>query len=164
MSTFTKFFAAMMLVLTSCLATVASAQEAEDPAPTDGVITFMRAKLDHAQHVLEGLTTDDFDMIAKGAGQMEVLSQEAAWQVLQTPEYRQQSGEFRRATRALKDAALKKNLDAAALAYVDVTLKCVRCHEYVRHVRSADARDVVPRDAADALPQQAVKPLRTTRD
>jgi hypothetical protein len=99
----------------------------------------MRAKLEHSQKVLEGLTTEDFDMIAKGAGQMEVLSQEAAWQVLQTPEYRLQSGEFRRAVRGLKDAAAKKNLEGAALAYVEVTLKCVRCHAYVRHARSADA-------------------------
>jgi hypothetical protein len=120
------------------------AQEEEDVAPPDGVITFMRAKLDHSQKVLEGLTTDNFEMIAKGAGQMEVLSQEAAWQVLQTPEYRLQSGEFRRATRALKDAATKKNLDAAALAFVDVTLKCVRCHEYVRHVRAANAGELQP--------------------
>ncbi|MCA9271035.1 MAG: hypothetical protein KDA41_21285, partial [Planctomycetales bacterium] len=70
-----------------------------------------------------------------------VLSQEASWQVLQTPEYRQQSLEFRRAAQALKESAEKRNLDAAALAYVDVTLKCVRCHHNVRHVRSADVGD-----------------------
>ena len=95
-------------------ANVIDAREVEDPAPTDGVITFMRAKLEHSQDALEGLTTENFELIAKSAGQMEVLSQEAAWQVLQTPEYRLQSGEFRRATRALKDAAVKKNLDGAA--------------------------------------------------
>jgi hypothetical protein len=111
----------------------------------DNVATFMRAKLEHSQKVVEGLTTEDFAMIAKHAGQMEVLSQEAAWQVLQTPEYRQQSLEFRRATQALKEAAGKENLDAAALAYVDVTLKCVRCHQYVRRVKSADASDVLRR-------------------
>ena len=123
---------------------VATAQESADKVPDDGVITFMRAKLEHSQDAIEGLTTENFDMIAKAAGQMEVLSQEAAWQVLQTPEYRVQSVEFRRATRALKDAAAKKNLDAAALAYVDVTMKCVRCHQYVRHTRAADVRDALP--------------------
>jgi hypothetical protein len=116
---------------------------AQEQGEQGNVETFMRAKLEHSQKVLEGLTTEDFDMIAKGAGQMEVLSQEAAWQVLQTPEYRQQSLEFRRSAQALREAANKKNLDGAALYYVDVTLKCVRCHQYVRHVKSADASDAL---------------------
>lgn len=107
----------------------------------ENVKTFMRAKLDHSQKVLEGLTTENFDQIKKHAAQMEVLSQEAAWQVLQTAEYQQQSLEFRRATKALKEAAEKKNLDAAALAYVDVTMKCVKCHKYVRNVRNASVPD-----------------------
>ncbi len=109
--------------------------------PEENIKVFMRAKLDHSQRVLEGLTTEDYDMIRKHAGQLEVLSQEAAWQVLQTPEYRQQSLEFRRAAQALKEAAEKENIHAAALAYVDVTMKCVRCHQYVRDVRNASVAD-----------------------
>jgi len=119
---------------------IAAAGYARSQQP-DNVEAFMRAKLKHSQDVLEGLTTEDFEMISKGAGQMEVLSQEAAWQVLQTPEYRQQSLEFRRATKELKEAAEKENLDAAALAYVDVTMKCVKCHQYVRNVRNASVRE-----------------------
>lgn len=145
-------------------ARIASAQEVEDPAPTDGVITFMRAKLEHSQDALEGLTTENYDLIAKSAGQMEVLSQEAAWQVLQTPEYRLQSGEFRRATRALKDAATKKNLDGAALAYVDLTLKCVRCHEYVRHVRAASVDGIQLPSVPDSLLIRAAKPRTSSAD
>lgn len=144
MSFYPKLVVVMSVALI-CISTSSSAQEPDNAAPADGVITFMRAKLEHSQKTLEGLTTEDFDMIAKGAGQMEVLSQDAAWQVLQTPEYRLQSAEFRRATRAMKDAAAKKNLEAAALAYVDVTLKCVHCHSYVRRVRAADAGDRLPR-------------------
>lgn len=106
--------------------------------PDENVKVFMRAKLDHSQKVLEGLTTEDYTMIRKHAGQLEVLSQEAAWQVLQTPEYRQQSLEFRRATQALKESAEKENIDGAALAYVDVTMKCVKCHQYVRNANIAD--------------------------
>ncbi len=102
--------------------------------PREKVQTFMRVKLLQSQKVLEGLTTEDYEMIAKGAAQMEILSQDAAWQVLQTAEYRQQSLEFRRSAQALKQAAEKKNMDGAALAYVDVALKCVKCHQYVRDV------------------------------
>jgi cytochrome c556 len=56
---------------------------------------------------------------------------------LQTPEYSQRSAEFRRAADALTEAARKRNLDGATLAYVDVTTKCVSCHKYVRGVRIA---------------------------
>lgn len=104
----------------------------------DKVGEFMRAKLTHAQKVLEGLTTEDFDTIVKNSQQMSLLSQAENWQVLQTVEYRDRSNEFRRSVDALTEAAREKNLEGAALAYVDVTMKCVNCHKYVRKVRMAD--------------------------
>jgi len=55
--------------------------------------------------------------------------------VMQTAEYRERSNEFRRTVNAITDAARKKNLEAAALAYVDATLKCVSCHKYIRQER-----------------------------
>ncbi len=108
---------------------------------TDNVEEFMRAKLVHSQKVIEGLTTENFEMIAKNAQEMSLLSQATTWQVLQTPGYMQRSGEFRRSVDALTEAAKKQNLDGATLAYVDVTLKCVECHKYVRGVRNARLDD-----------------------
>ena len=102
------------------------------------VSKFMRAKLGHSQKILEGLVTEDYDSISENAQDLSLLSLAASWQVLQTEDYQQHSREFRRAADALKDAAKKKNLDGAALAYVDVTLKCVNCHKYVRGIRIAD--------------------------
>jgi cytochrome c556 len=106
-------------------------------AQQGNVDQFMRAKLLHSQKVLEGLTTENFPLIAKHSQDLSLLSQAAAWQVLQTPEYKQHSTEFRRSADALTKAAEAKNLDGAALAYVDVTLKCISCHKYVRGVRMA---------------------------
>lgn len=103
----------------------------------DKLSEFMRAKLVHSQKILEGLATEDYDMIAKNSQEMSLLSQAASWQVLQTPEYMQHSAEFRRSADELTRVAKEKNIDAAALAYVDVTLKCVNCHKYVRRVRMA---------------------------
>lgn len=105
--------------------------------PPNEVRTFMRAKLGHSQKILEGLTTDNFEVISKNAQDLSLLSLAASWQVLQTQDYMEQSREFRRAADALKDAAKKKNLDAAALAYMDVTMKCITCHKYVRGIRLA---------------------------
>jgi len=98
---------------------------------------FMRAKLQHMQKATEGLALEDFELISKSAQEMALISQASNWQVMQTAEYRRQSTEFRRSAEALKIAAEKKNLDGAVLAYVDVTMKCVQCHKYVRSVRAA---------------------------
>jgi cytochrome c556 len=113
--------------------------------PAADVKDFMRAKLMHMEKVLEGVTTEDYDLIRKNANQLTLLSHAASWRVLETPAYRDYSAEFRRSTEAIVEAAKKKNLDGAALAYVDTTMKCVTCHKYVRSVRMARF-DTPPRD------------------
>lgn len=103
------------------------------------VSEFMKLKLQHAQKVLEGLVMEDFDTIEKNSQSLSLLSQAETWQVLQTPDYLQHSGEFRRAANAVTNAAREKNIDGAALAYLEMTMKCVNCHKYVRDVRMANA-------------------------
>ena len=102
----------------------------------DQVAGFMRAKLAHSQNVLEGLAVEDFDLIDKGAQQLSLASEDASWQVLQTEDYARQSADFRRSCDSLRKAAKTKNLDGAALAWMEVTLKCVQCHKYVRDERA----------------------------
>jgi cytochrome c556 len=101
--------------------------------PND-VAIFMRAKLGHAQLVLEGLALADYELIERGAHDLALASQASSWQVLQTEDYARQSREFRRACESLRSAAKDKNLDGAALAWMEVTLKCIQCHKYVRDV------------------------------
>lgn len=93
---------------------------------------FMRRKLDHSQEVLEGIVLEDFELIEKNAKTLSLLSQVAEWQVLPSTEYKQHSAEFRRNADALAKAAADKNLDGAALKYVELTLNCVNCHKHVR--------------------------------
>ena len=100
--------------------------------PPDQVAVFMRAKLGHSQNVLEGLAVEDYDLIARGAHDLALASQASSWQVLQTEDYARQSAEFRRSCDALRTAAKARNLDGAALAWMEVTMKCVQCHKYVR--------------------------------
>jgi hypothetical protein len=122
------------LVAAAGLALAAADSLAQTAAPpeTDKVAVFMRAKLAHADHVLEGLAVADFELIERAAQELSLASLDSNWQVLQTEDYVRQSAEFRRSCDALKKAAQEKNLDGATLAWVDVTLKCVQCHKYVR--------------------------------
>ena len=87
------------------LVAIAAAPAAEGPAEPDRVAAFMRAKLGHSQNVLEGLAVED---------------------------YARHSDEFRRSCNALRGAAKARNLDGAALAWMEVTMKCIQCHKYVR--------------------------------
>jgi hypothetical protein len=101
----------------------------------DELSAFMKAKLEHSEKVLEGLAREDFDLIAKHSTAISLLCEDELWSVLQTAEYMERSTEFRRSVYAITEAARKKNLEAAAFAYVDSTMKCVTCHKYVRQAR-----------------------------
>ncbi|HVW36783.1 MAG TPA: hypothetical protein VHB99_05745 [Pirellulales bacterium] len=101
-------------------------------AKTDETSKFMRLKLGYSQNVLEGVVMKDFDLIAKNAQAMALLTEDENWMLLQTPEYRTYSSEFKQIANRLTQAAKEKNLDGAALDYVQMTLNCVECHKHVR--------------------------------
>ena len=93
---------------------------------------FMRDKLELSQRVLEGLATEDYDLIIAKGTKLSAMSKEADWRVFENPDYDQQSVMFRRHVDSLVKAAKGKDLDAATLAYVRVTMSCVDCHKFVR--------------------------------
>lgn len=98
--------------------------------------TVMQRKLSHSQKILEGLAKKDFDAIGKGAdGLIECVS-EASWKINETEKYVTYSNDFLKRAESLKKAAKNKNIDAAALNYVDMTLTCVKCHEFLREDRT----------------------------
>lgn len=124
---------AVLVVVSAWVAAhVAIAPAADETDTADKVATFMRAKLVHSGDVLEGLALGDFDLIAKGAQELSLASQDSNWNVLQTEDYVRQSMEFRRSCDSLRRAAKDRNLDGAALAWMEVTMKCVQCHRSLR--------------------------------
>lgn len=93
---------------------------------------FMRAKLTASSDVLEGLVTEDFELIGKGAKNLKKLSSAEKWRVSNDAMFRQHSAEFRSSVDSLEKAAEKKQIDAAALAWTNTTLNCIECHRWVR--------------------------------
>lgn len=93
---------------------------------------FMARKLEAAKNIVSGLATEDFELIAKSASDLTLLSQESNWEVFQTDRYVRMSNDFRDSSTRLRDNAREKNLDGATLGYFEVTLNCVRCHKYIR--------------------------------
>jgi len=97
----------------------------------------MMQKLENAQKVLEGMALNNFDLVAKHADELIQISKAAEFHVIKSPQYEMNSNDFRRAAETMIQEAKAKNIDGIALAYVDMTLSCVRCHKYVREVRMA---------------------------
>lgn len=99
---------------------------------------FMRAKLSASNQVLEGLCTEDFELIEKGAKSLHTMSKAEQWRVSNDAMYRQYSLEYRRGVEQLENAAKAKKLDSAALAWTKTTLNCIECHRWVKANLIAD--------------------------
>jgi hypothetical protein len=126
----TKISLAVGLGLVGVFATVSGFQETQSQQKDSS--EFMQRKLDFTRAVVDGLATEDFQKISKGAQDLMLLSHEADWKVITTPEYLKMSRDFRETTGRLREQGRQKNLDGATLAYFEVTLNCIRCHKQLR--------------------------------
>jgi hypothetical protein len=97
----------------------------------------MTNKLQTSQRLLEAIALSDFTKIAAQADELSQLANQAEWLAYKTPKYEVHSNEFRRAAETISRKARDKNIDGVTLAYMDLTMSCVRCHQYVREVRDA---------------------------
>lgn len=129
-------------VLSGVLVVALFASIAATVAPNDPKITtreVMKAKLESSQKVLEGIATENFVTVSTHAQKLVALSQVAGWQARQTPEYKQYTAEFRRHAEALQKAARSENVDAASVAWFQLTISCVNCHRHIRGMRTVSA-------------------------
>jgi hypothetical protein len=133
MKEITPFFALGVVTVTLGVTLLLSRQ-------SDPLETIMQRKLEYTHNILQALMLENFDAIERNSKRLRQLSEASNWNVIRTHEYTRHSSEFSRAVDALKKAAQEKDLDAAALAYVEMTLKCVQCHKYVRGVDRAGLR------------------------
>lgn len=121
----------------------AKSQEKNPSKKEDGIqinldqSKFMRQKLEASSQILEGLVTEDSELLVKGARSLVEMSSAEKWQVQHNVIYKQFSVEFQQAAQKLVDAAEKENFDGAALKWIDATLKCMECHRFVRTAQLA---------------------------
>lgn len=112
-----------------------SATRANQPEQKHTRAEFMRQKLNFAKDVLEGLALEQFATIEKGGKALKKLSEGAEWEVATIPsatDYVMLTTDFQRHADELVKQAKAKNIDAATLAYVKITMSCVQCHKFVR--------------------------------
>jgi hypothetical protein len=129
-------FAAIVLALLLGIPTLSG--HGGEPKKDDKLHDLMQRKLAASQKVLEGIALGDFDKIGKQADELIQVSKQTEWRVLKTPQFELHSNDFRRVADNLAKDAKDKNLDGAALSYVELTLTCVKCHKHVRGIRDTD--------------------------
>ncbi len=109
------------------------AQEKKPVVTSNQVL--MRDKLSYANKALEGLSLEDFDKLAESAKMMRMISRAASWHVIDSDEYARYSKNFQEEAADLERHAKDKNLEAASLDYMRITMTCVQCHKHLREVR-----------------------------
>lgn len=108
----------------------------EQQAPPAKPRTLMQMKLDHAQQILEGLSLEDYGLIARHAKAMNELGLLEKSEHAASINYQTQLKVFRFANGELERLAKEKNLDGAALAYTQMTISCVNCHKIIRTLQA----------------------------
>ncbi|MEY2726645.1 MAG: hypothetical protein RLZZ458_2512 [Planctomycetota bacterium] len=109
--------------------------------PKKGLSKFMRQKLDASSKVLEGLCTEDLEMVAEGSRVLLKMSHEERWRVSTDMMYRRYSNEFSVSVEELLKESEDQDMDGTSMAWVNVTMKCLKCHEWVRNTIIAGQGD-----------------------
>lgn len=97
----------------------------------------MREKLVHAQQVLRAIMISDYKLLERESTALSQVTKAEGWNVLTSPEYLRQSAAFVRSMDDLVEAAKQRDLDAAAVSYTAMTMRCYQCHRYLKGVRIA---------------------------
>ena len=104
----------------------------KDPKAKD----VMAAKLDHAEQILAGLVTHDFEKIARSAESLKLVSLKhpSGWKKETDDKdvYEHFGMEFMRQAARLEREANNRNLAGAAYFQQSLTATCIACHDYMR--------------------------------
>ena len=116
----------LVLVL---LAVPSSSQDKKKREPDP----LMVQKLKESQTLLEGLALNDAAKVQSSAEELLRISKAAQFRTrLKTAKYEYFANTFQKAAETAIEKAKAKNIDGATLAYLDMTMTCVRCHQHTR--------------------------------
>jgi hypothetical protein len=105
----------------------------------------MAMKLKGSQAILEGIALEDFDKIRDAS--KELVSVGNATDFLNAykgAEYQFHTLTFRRSAEAISKKAKERNMDGVMVAYNELTLSCLKCHQAMRERKfeiNLDRRD-----------------------
>ncbi len=93
----------------------------------------MQLKLKSVQSILEGIALNDLTRIQTAADQMILVSNVADFiNAYQSKEYLFHVELMRRSAETISRKAKDKNIDGVMVAYNELTLSCLKCHQAMR--------------------------------
>jgi hypothetical protein len=93
----------------------------------------MAAKLKHTQAILEGLTLNDMGKVSTASDELILVTRANDFlNAYKGDEYQYHLKTFRKASLAVGKKARDKNVDGVMVAYNDLTLSCLKCHQAMR--------------------------------
>ena len=99
----------------------------------------MQLKLKRSQSLLEALVKEDYKGLEDNATALVRISKATEFlRAYKTEEYEFQARAFQRSAETIAEKAKAKNLDGATLAYMDMTISCVGCHNHFRGKKRGD--------------------------
>jgi hypothetical protein len=114
-----------------------SAKDAEKKeTPKTKVQELMQRKRELSHDVFDAIVAKDYKIITQKAKALVLISRTAEWRVMPSPRYLQYSTEFQESADKLAQNARDKNSDGTTLAFTQMMFSCIRCHDYIRDVRS----------------------------
>lgn len=104
----------------------------KEPSDVESRRDFMRTKLMYSQNILEGLTTNDFAEIEHAVKELQKVTQGEKWLSVEDEDYAEHTADFEKSTKRLLEAAKTSNIEATALRFHEMSLRCIDCHKHVR--------------------------------
>ena len=127
----------------------AQTNTARAQATPEALKAFMREKLNYSREILEGLTLENYDMVATNALKLRLMTTQNEWRgVLKNVDFEEKTKLFQKTAVELSDAARSKRTPEMIKAYNNVVASCVDCHsmfrkaEVVMHSREAYTNSV----------------------
>ncbi|WP_145372268.1 hypothetical protein [Maioricimonas rarisocia] len=119
-----------LLSLGLILSLICGGAAVPDEGPSDRH-RLMERKLVATQQILTSLTREDYAAMQSAADDLLELARQQ-WTTDESPRYRAHLKDFWITLEGVSEAAEEKKLDGATLAYVQMTISCVKCHKYLR--------------------------------
>lgn len=109
-----------------------SQQHADESTEDDGPSVWMRLKLQGSQDLLAALVRADFEAIRQSATRLNSFGRFERFVRGKNEEYDTQLRFFRNANQQIIRQANRKNVEGAALGFMQLTASCINCHKVIR--------------------------------
>ena len=100
---------------------------------------WMERKLEYSQTIFKALAMGDLDTVKFNASQMNLIGKVEGFARMKNKPYQAQLHTFDRISYELTQQADKDNIEGATLAFNQLTVNCVQCHQLLRD--DADGQD-----------------------